>query len=235
MTDEFRALESRWLARVPGARAVQPRRAATLIITRTDGPQPQILMGRRNSGHNFMPNAWVFPGGRVDPADFHAPYAADLRPEVAQVFEAHMPMRRARALALAAIRETFEEAGLLLARAAPARPGVGGWREFLAQGALPDLSALGVLGRAITPPMIGKRFDTWFFTADAERLLTLERRPDCGELDEIDWVSFEDVPKLDPPDITLAMLTHARRRIADPALPRPFFRHRHGKLTLTHL
>jgi 8-oxo-dGTP pyrophosphatase MutT (NUDIX family) len=234
MTDDFFALPQ-GPPRPPGVKAVTPRRAATLMITRTDGPQPRILMGKRNGSHSFMPNTWVFPGGRVDPADFHAPYAGDLHPEIAQVIEAHSPLSRARALGLAAIRETFEEAGLLLAKPAPARPGVGGWRAFLAQGALPDLSALGIVGRAITPPMIGKRFDTWFFTADAERLLSLERQPDCGELDEIGWVSFEETQDLALPDITLSMLKHARRRIANPALPRPFFRYRHGKPALTHL
>src|SRR5207253_1157336 len=129
-------------------------------------------------GHFFMPNRWVFPGGRVDRADYHAPRASELRPDVAAVFETHVPAGRGRALALAAIRETFEETGLLLARPAPPRPAAGPWRAFVEQGALPDLDAIEIVSRAITPPMIAKRFDTWFLTAHAERLMSLDRQPD---------------------------------------------------------
>src|SRR5690349_3057892 len=128
--------------RPPGRRAVRPRHAATLILVRRDGPKPRILMGRRHRGHSFMPNKWVFPGGRVDRGDFHAPFATDLRPEVAAKLRERTPEGRVRALALAAVRETFEEAGLLLARPAPVRSAAGPWREFLAHGALPDLDAL---------------------------------------------------------------------------------------------
>lgn len=91
--------------RKPGARAVKPRNAATLIIVRRDRKTPQVLMGKRNSGHDFMPNLWVFPGGRIDRSDFRAPFATDLKPEIAAKFEAHIPAARGRALALTAIRE----------------------------------------------------------------------------------------------------------------------------------
>ncbi len=232
---DLRRREPQGPRRLPGARAVRPRQAATLIIVRQDGPTPTVLLGRRNSGHNFMPNAWVFPGGRVDRADFHAPHAAELRPAAAQVFEPHMPASRARALGLAAIRETFEEAGLLLAKPAPTRPSAGPWREFLAHGALPDLSALDVIGRAITPPMIAKRFDTWFLTADAGRLLSLDRQPDCGELEEIAWMEFDAAFELNLPDITRVMLKVARERMTQPDHPRPFFRRLNGAFQTTHL
>src|SRR5271154_3830318 len=102
--------------RAKGTKAVRPRHAATLIVVRRDGPAPRVLMGRRHGGHDFMPDKWVFPGGRVDRSDFHAPYATDLRPEVAAKLHLTAAPRRARALALAAVRETFEEAGLLLAK-----------------------------------------------------------------------------------------------------------------------
>ena len=64
-------------ARIPGARAVRPRHAATLILVRRDLGAPRILMGCRSGGHNFMPNKWVFPGGRVDRCDFTAPAASE--------------------------------------------------------------------------------------------------------------------------------------------------------------
>ena len=117
--------------RVEGAR-LRPKDAATLILVRRDGRGPRVLMGRRAEGHVFMASKWVFPGGRIDRADFRAPYATDLRPEVAAAVGRTAPLSRVRALALAAVRETFEETGLLLARPAPAAaaapgPGATSW------------------------------------------------------------------------------------------------------------
>ena len=107
--------------RSSGAKLVRPRDAATLIIVRRDAAKPRLLMGRRHGGHDFMPDKWVFPGGRIDRSDFRAPYASDLRPEILARLEKTAPQARCRALALTAVRETFEEAGLLLARAASPR------------------------------------------------------------------------------------------------------------------
>jgi 8-oxo-dGTP pyrophosphatase MutT (NUDIX family) len=194
-----------------------------------------MLLGRRNGGHNFMPNLWVFPGGRVDRADFHAPHASELEPEVAATFDAHLPVGRGRALAMAAIRETFEEAGLLLAKPAPPRPVAGPWRDFLAQGAAPDLSALRIIGRAITPPMLPKRFDTWFLMAEAERLVSLERQADCGELEEIAWLEVEETLALPLPPITRTMINEAVAHLEDPARVRSFIRFRQGAMRPTQL
>jgi len=210
--------------RPEGARAVKPRDAATIILVRRDAAKPRVLMGKRNSGHDFMPNLWVFPGGRIDRADFRAPHATDLRPEVAAKFDRHIKPGRGRALAMAAIRETFEEAGLLLAKKAPPRPGVGPWREFLAQGALADLEAMEIIARAVTPPMLAKRFDTWFLMADAERLISLDRQPDCGELEEIAWVDFDDALGLELPMVTRTMIKEAVLRLDDPERPSPYMR-----------
>jgi 8-oxo-dGTP pyrophosphatase MutT (NUDIX family) len=235
MTDFEVARRPEGPPRIPGARAVRPRDAATLIIVRRDAARPQVLMGRRHGGHSFMPNAWVFPGGRIDRADFRAPHATDLKPEVAATFQAHRKGPRGRALALAAVRETFEEAGLLLAKPAPPRSAAGPWREFLAQGALPDLDALDIVARAITPPVIGKRFDTWFLMAEAERLLSLDRQPDCGELEEIAWVAFEDALSLNLPSITRTVVKEAVLRLEDPKRPQPFVRFRRGAFAAEHL
>jgi 8-oxo-dGTP pyrophosphatase MutT (NUDIX family) len=218
------ALKAEGPPRQPGRRAVRPKSAATLILIRRDGPKPRVLMGRRHSGHSFMPDRWVFPGGRVDRADYHAPAAGELRPQVQALFDAHLKPRRGRALALAAVRECFEEAGLLMARPAPPRPGAGPWRDFLAQGALPDLAALDIVARAITPPSIGKRFDAWFLMADAERLISLERQPDCGELEEIAWFDFDEARALKLPNVTGVVLEEAAARLADAHRPRPYFR-----------
>src|SRR5262249_59300954 len=81
------------------------------------GRVPKVLLGKRHHGHKFMPGKFVFPGGRVDPADRRMPAALPLDSST----EAHLMKRlqrpsaeKARAFALAAIRETFEETGLLL-------------------------------------------------------------------------------------------------------------------------
>jgi 8-oxo-dGTP pyrophosphatase MutT (NUDIX family) len=208
--------------RLPGSRAVRPKNAATVMIIRRDAKKPRVLMGRRHGGHSFMPDRWVFPGGRIDRADYRAPFATDLRPEVSGLFDRYLPAGRGRALALAAVRETWEETGLLLAHKAPVRPAAGPWRDFVAQGALADLGALEVIARAITPPSVGKRFDTWFLLADAEKLVSLERQADCGELEEIAWVDFDEAQELPLPTVTRMMLKEAVLRMDDPGRPKPF-------------
>lgn len=226
MSDQLLALmKPQGPPRPPGQPAVRPKPSATMILVRRDAEKPRVLMGRRAGGHSFMPRMWVFPGGRVDRSDHRAPSASDLAPHVQAVFDAHLKPGRGRALALAAVRETWEEAGLLMAKAAPARPGAGPWREFLAQGALPDLDGLDLVARAITPFSIAKRFDTWFLMAEADRLISLERQADCGELDEIAWVGFDEVAELNLPNITRFVLHEAEQRLADPERRRPCITH----------
>lgn len=220
------------------AKLPKPRHAATLIIVRRDSAKPKLLMGRRNKGHAFMPDKWVFPGGRVDRGDFVAPAAVELRPEEEaklRLEARHASPTLPRALALAAVRETFEEAGLLLAKPAAARPGAGAWRPFLEQGAAPDLSALSYVARAITPPYRPKRFDARFFMAEADRLLSLERQPDCGELDEIAWVDLDEAVALDLPNITRFVVQEIAQRLEDSGRPIPFMRFLNGARRLTYL
>jgi 8-oxo-dGTP pyrophosphatase MutT (NUDIX family) len=216
-------------------RPVRPRDAASLIILRHDGPKPRVLMGRRHGGHDFMPDKWVFPGGRIDRSDFRAPSANALRSEVLARLSLTAAPARSRALALAAIRETFEETGLLLALAAPGRPFVGPWREFLRQGALPNLSALDFVARAVTPPVSPKRFDARFFVADAKHLMSLERQPDCGELDDIAWVDLDEAAALDLPSVTRFVLSEVPLRLADSSRPVPSLEFRRGRQQLRHL
>ena len=102
----------------PAARALRPRDAATLIMLRGNGSGTKVLMGKRHAGHKFLPNKFVFPGGRVDFADCRHPPASDLHPKVADKLLTKMRGRpsagRARGLAMAAVRETFEETGRLV-------------------------------------------------------------------------------------------------------------------------
>src|SRR6478736_2692517 len=126
---------------------LRPRPAATLIILDHAGEQTQVLMGRRHHGHKFMPGKFVFPGGRVDPADRQIAVTHALHPKV----EEKLAKRRVkaspalpRALALAAVRETFEETGLVLGTrsdaATRAHP-TGPWANYAAHGLTPDHAA----------------------------------------------------------------------------------------------
>ena len=214
-------------------RAVRPRDAATLIVLRRDGGLPRLLMGRRHEGHAFMPNKWVFPGGRIDPADTRAPFVGELPPETLRRLMDGAPEARARGLALAAIRETFEETGLLIGKPAPARSAAGPWREFLAQGALPDVSSLQMVARAITPPQLPKRFDARFLLAPAESLISLERQPDCGELDEIAWVEIEEALTLELPGVTRFVIKEIAQRLEQPDRPALFMRFAGRKSKIT--
>lgn len=207
-----------------GRPAVRPRDAATLIVVRRDAAKPRLLMGRRHEGHSFMPGKWVFPGGRIDKSDFRAPYVGDLPEETLRRLTHGAPEGRARALALAAIRETFEETGLLIAKPAPARPAAGPWREFLAQNAIADISSLQMVARAITPPSLPKRFDARFLLAPAEALMSLERQPDCGELDEIAWVDLDEALALELPSITRFVVKEIGERMENPDRPALFMR-----------
>ena len=97
--------------------ALRPKDAATLILIDRSGPVPKVLLGKRHERHRFMPGKFVFPGGGIDPSDKLMPVARELdnlaEARLMQRFHMASPAR-ARALALAAIRETCEETGLLL-------------------------------------------------------------------------------------------------------------------------
>jgi 8-oxo-dGTP pyrophosphatase MutT (NUDIX family) len=204
--------------------AVRPRDAATLIVIRRDGLKPRLLMGRRNRGHDFMPGRWVFPGGRIDRSDYRVPHAGALKPETERRLRHGATESRAKALALTAIRETFEETGLLLAKAAHPTPRAGHWGPFLAQGALPNLTPLDLVIRAMTPPGYAKRFDTRFLVAPAEALLTLEPQADCGELDEIAWLDIDEALGLDLISVTRFVLRDIAERLRNPDRPAVYLR-----------
>lgn len=193
-------------------RVTRPRDAATLVLVRRDGPAPRVLMGRRSAGHDFMPGKWVFPGGRIDRADWRMRAAAGLPPETEAALAATRRLARqdpaglARALAMAAVRETFEEAGLLLARPAPwPVPAPGPFAAFAALGLAPDLSGLRYLARAITPPARHRRFDARFLLAEADGLVDL-RPTDSRELADVAWLTLDEARRLDLPTVTRAVI-----------------------------
>jgi 8-oxo-dGTP pyrophosphatase MutT (NUDIX family) len=212
----------------------RPKDAATLILTRKGAGGPRVLMGRRAPGHVFMASKWVFPGGKVERSDAFAAFATDLSSDDAGRLAREVTHSRARALALAAVRETWEETGLLLAAPAPVASVAGGWRGFRAVGALPDLAALSYVARAITPPGRTRRFDARFFMADASALLHPEPTAGSGELDEIAWLPLEEARALDLPAITRFVLGEVAERLTHPLRPLPFVRMVRGQHVVEH-
>ncbi len=211
--------------------ALRPKDAATLLILRRDGPQLRVLMGRRVRGHAFMPDKWVFPGGRISPADYRIAAARPPAPDqLALTARACADSaRRARALMAAAVRETFEETGLILGQPASAKTRSPEWQPFLGTGHLPDLAPLQIVGRAITPPLRTRRFDARFFTVDARHLASLHPGNGSGELDEVAWFTIPQAEALDLPGITRALLADVMVRQANPDRPIPFHRFERGQ------
>lgn len=198
----------------------EPRDAATLMLIDRSGTKPKVLLGRRHAGHKFMPGKFVFPGGRIEPMDRLMTAVSELHPDaqkklVAQVGEPTAEF--ARAFALAAVRETAEETGLLLGVKRDQPPAVPGeiWTEFAKAKVHPDLGQIHFVARAVTPPRRPRRFDTRFLTADASAIAhTIEGvvGPD-SELVELAWVPIEEAAQLDMPTITGIVLEELLARV----------------------
>lgn len=225
---------------------LRPKDAATMLILDRNGARPKVLMGKRHPGHKFMPGKYVFPGGRLDAGDRRMAATGAL-PQICEDRLGKRVLRpspgKARALALAAIRETFEETGLLFGSAEfgqPENPPEGTWRDFAAQGVFPDLSAVNFVARAITPPRRPKRFDTRFFTIDASSLAGKVEGvtgPD-SELTDLVWVDFDEARELDLPTITKVIIQEVEARIAAgfaPYLPVPFYWEQRGRFVREEL
>ncbi|MEM9032356.1 MAG: NUDIX hydrolase [Pseudomonadota bacterium] len=202
------------------------RDAATLILVRDPATRPAVLMGQRGAGAAFMPNKVVFPGGAVDPGDAHIPLAAPLPARCRERVDAGPG---AVSLAAAAIRELWEEAGLILgSRAEWPDPPVD-WRSFAATGHRPAASSMRFIFRAITPPGRPRRFDARFFVADAAQLAS---DPDdfsqaTGELSHLAWIPLDAARGYDLPFITEIVLAELAGLLPELAAPEsvPFFCH----------
>lgn len=155
--------------------------SATILLLRDGARGLEVFMVQRHHEIDFATGAMVFPGGKVDPGDLDPALAArcDGLPQAGQ---------EERALRIAAIRETFEEAGVLLARPQGGDALVSGarlgalrrrWRDALIEGRA-DMARLVTEERLrlacdllipfahwITPAFMPKRFDTWFFLVSA--------------------------------------------------------------------
>jgi 8-oxo-dGTP pyrophosphatase MutT (NUDIX family) len=220
--------------------AARPKDAATLLLVDFSGSAPKVLMGRRSARHAFMPNKFVFPGGRVEASDrvvnIAGPLDASVEDGLLKRMQRPSPLK-ARALALAAIRETYEETGIMLGEADLGGPPVlegTAWQAFSERDVFPTLDGLHYVARAVTPPHQARRFDTRFFLASADCIAHIEdgKVGPEAELTETVWIEFDRAHTLDLPRITALILDEVRIRIEGgmkPWLPIPFFRQVRGQ------
>jgi 8-oxo-dGTP pyrophosphatase MutT (NUDIX family) len=162
------------------ATVVRPRDAASLILLRGEGRALEVLAGRRPLHVKFMPGVYVFPGGAIDPPDRIA-WSVETGTEA-------LGPKLARS-ARAALRETWEEAGVLIGRS-------GGWpsapsalapieRAYLERDLVAAMDLLTYVGRAITPSNSFRRFNTRFFLGDGRHVFGEPKASE--ELEDVGW------------------------------------------------
>lgn len=207
---------------------VRPRHAASLVLTRRVGGEPHVLMGRRPTRAVFG-EAWVFPGGRLDPGDSRiapsAPLSATTMSDLCKRGGCTPAM--AQGLATTAIRETFEETGLLLAGSGNPGSESGTWAQFTRAGLAPAHDRLHFLGRAITPTSAPVRFHARFFLADGDELTGTLRSN--GELLDLDWYPLTRAREFHAIDVTRFVLAELADMQAGAMRTTPFFRYRRNK------
>lgn len=177
----------------PPARPARPRHAASLVLLKGEQAAPEVLLGRRPMTARFMPGVYVFPGGALERGDHAVASALDLRSDVETRLARHGGPRRARALAWTAIRETWEETGVLVGKAGQFQPtrNTPATEAFRDAGLIPSPARLDYIVRAVTPTHSPIRFDTRFFLADGEDVGgTLY---ETKELEDIGWYRLDDV------------------------------------------
>ncbi len=189
-------------------------------------------MGRRHARARFLPGILVPPGGGLEPGD-HRPSGFEEQFAPAPNGLDTASRRKFKALVRCALRETWEETGVLLGT--PARggaiPGTAPiWRAFADKGLTPALEGLRLLARAITPTDSPIRFHTRFFLAQTDAIVS-DRHGD-GELDGVSWIPAQQALDEDLVDVTRFMLERAFKVGAtDPA---PLF-HYKGETRLVDL
>lgn len=203
------------------------RDAATMILVRDGQDGPSILMGQRGAKAAFMPMKFVFPGGAVDKGDADIPLGDPLAPDVAQQLLIQNTGPTPDAIAVAAIRELWEEAGLILGTKGewPKAPPED-WVDFAKTGYRPAASALKFIFRAITPPGRTRRFDARFFLANANAIAgdPTDFSFAQDELAHLQWVPLHKARELDLPFITEVVLAEVSAHLNDDARPGvPFF------------
>ena len=179
-----------------------------MLVLRVGATGLDVLMGRRGRTAVFS-NAYVFAGGKVDRTDRLPRPSGDLDPDISRRLSSDPNM--ARALAMAAVRETFEETGLILG--APGDLGDTGdesWEAMRAFQLAPNLARLAYLGRAITPASRAIRFHARFFCAWFSDMAG--ELGGSGELANLAFVPVRAALDLPLVDVTQFMLEEVLRR-----------------------
>ena len=197
----------------------------------------EVLLGVRSARHVFMPHMYVFPGGRVDAGDARVACPVGLRHEVESNLCRSVSAARARGLAMTAVRETYEETGLILGHAVttPPRTRSAPWQPFFQRGYIPALDRLDYVARAITPPNNVRRFDARFFLANAAHLVG-ELRGN-GELEDLRWVPLKSATQLSLSPITELVINLLHQRLTGQKQAPddiPFYRELFGKELVEH-
>jgi 8-oxo-dGTP pyrophosphatase MutT (NUDIX family) len=175
---------------------VRPRDAASLILLRGEGKALEVLAGRRPLHVKFMPGVYVFPGGAIDPPD-----------RIAWSVEAGTEALGSKLAcsARAALRETWEEAGVLIGRSGRLPPVLSARapveHAYLERGLVAAMDLLTYVGRAITPSHSFRRFNTRFFLCDGRNVFGEPAASE--ELEDVGWhpighqafASFRDVTR----------------------------------------
>jgi 8-oxo-dGTP pyrophosphatase MutT (NUDIX family) len=238
---------------------VTPAPAATVVVVRDAANGPEVLLVQRHRATAFMGGAFVFPGGRVEPSDGDDAIVARVNGLDVACAERTLGEPGLGALAcaifVAAIRETVEEAGVLLtaarADAAAARAALAGGASFASVAAERDLrfecARLVPLSRWITPAVERKRFDARFFltkvAADEQASHDAHETVASRWMRPSDGIAAHLAGEIDLPPPTLRTLEllapHASAdamvdaaRAAKPPLVRPVFRDLSGQWIL---
>ena len=181
---------------------VRPRDAASLILLRGAGDDLEVLAGRRPLHVKFMPGVYVFPGGAIDPSDRIA-WSVEARTET-------LGPKLARS-ARAALRETWEEAGVLIGRTAgslpPASAALPIEHAYRERGLVAAMDVLTYVGRAITPSHSPRRFNTRFFLGDGGSVFGEPAASE--ELEDVRWHSIGREAHASFRDVTRFMLARA--------------------------
>jgi 8-oxo-dGTP pyrophosphatase MutT (NUDIX family) len=220
-------------------RPVRPRDAASLIMIDRSEAEPRFLLGKRHQSHKFMPGKYVFPGGKTDACDFRIMPGRDIDADCLRRLHAGLGRRgsetRARALALSAVREAFEEAGILVGLNASFASIHPEWQPFADRGLAPDLQPLRYVARAVTPPQFPRRYDTRFFAMFRDLAVETEiSQHEDNEMLDFSYVTHAQSADMNLPGITRLILQAVVDRLAvdpdlNPGHPVPTYLTRRGK------
>ncbi len=207
------------------------RDASTVILLRDAETAPHVLMGQRGAKAAFMPNKFVFPGGAVDLADQQVSLHPGLNPTCEARLNQQSDPALAQAIVAGAIREVWEETGLLLGQTGNwSMSPPEGWEHFAATGHRPAAEGFRFIFRAITPPGRPRRFDARFFLVDADHIQSdLDDFSGAeDELSHLQWIPLNEARQFNLPFITEVVLAEVQSLLDTDQPPRsvPFFDNR---------